>query len=60
MQDAQNFDRLDGRLTPTVLQFFGFRLFFYSLENGEPSHIHVEDADMTAKYWLNPVELSRS
>ncbi len=33
-------------------------MFFYSLENNEPAHIHIERDDMVAKYWLNPVELA--
>ena len=45
---------------PTVLRLSGFRFFFYSLENGEPAHIHVESESKTAKYWLSPVELARS
>ena len=42
---------------PTVLKVAGFRFFFYSLENNEPPHIHVEHGDRVAKYWLDPVEL---
>lgn len=45
---------------PTVLRLGAFRFFFYSFENGEPSHIHVESNGRTAKYWLVPVELARS
>jgi hypothetical protein len=45
---------------PTVLRSGALRFFFYSLENGEPPHIHVESGDATAKYWLDPVELARS
>jgi hypothetical protein len=45
---------------PTVLRSGGLRFFFYSLENDEPAHIHVERGDATAKYWLDPVELARS
>jgi hypothetical protein len=45
---------------PTVLRFEGMRFFFYSLENREPPHIHVERGDATAKYWLDPVVLARS
>jgi hypothetical protein len=43
---------------PTVARVKGFRFFFYSLENREPSHIHVEHDDKTAKFWLTPVELA--
>ena len=45
---------------PTVLRIGPFRFFFYSLENSEPPHIHIERDDRTAKYWLDPVELVRS
>lgn len=45
---------------PTVLRLEGLRFFFYSQENNEPPHIHVESGDETAKYWLDPVELARS
>jgi hypothetical protein len=45
---------------PTVLRDGAFRFFFYSLDNGEPPHIHVESGDATAKYWLDAVELARS
>ncbi len=42
---------------PTVLTIEGFRFFFYSNENDEPPHIHVEKAEGTAKIWLNPVKV---
>jgi hypothetical protein len=45
---------------PTVLNVAGFRFFFYSLENNEPPHIHVEHGERVAKYWLDPVELASS
>ncbi len=45
---------------PTVLREAGFRFFFYSREDGEPPHIHVEHGDKLAKYWLEPVELASS
>ena len=45
---------------PTVLRVSGFRFFFYSLENDEPPHIHVEINEKTAKFWLDPVQLARS
>jgi Domain of unknown function (DUF4160) len=45
---------------PTVLRIDGFRFFFYSLENGEPPHVHVEHGDSEAKFWLEPVGLARS
>ena len=41
---------------PTVLQIEGFRFFFYSREDWEPAHIHVESDDKLAKFWLSPVQ----
>lgn len=45
---------------PTVLRVRGYRFFFYSLEGVGPPHIHVEQAERTAKYWLSPVTLAKS
>ncbi len=45
---------------PTVLRIDGFRFFFYSRENGEPPHVHVERGEGMAKYWLLPVALDSS
>jgi hypothetical protein len=47
-------------LVPTVLRVDGYRFFFYSRENDEPAHIHVELGEKLAKYWLQPVELASS
>jgi|LakMenEpi03Aug12_release.lakeMendotaPanAssembly.Ray.scaffolds.fasta_scaffold282623_3 hypothetical protein len=45
---------------PTVLRLNGYRFFFFSLEGNEPPHIHVENGDRVAKYWLNPISLASS
>jgi len=45
---------------PTVLRVKGCRFFFFSLEGNEPPHIHVEQAERFAKYWLEPILLVRS
>ena len=45
---------------PTVLRVRGYRFFFWSNEGREAPHIHVESADNYAKFWLEPVELTRS
>lgn len=45
---------------PTVLKIGRFRFFFFSNEGGEPVHIHVESDDKCAKFWLEPVQLSKS
>jgi len=39
---------------PTVLRKDGFRFFFYSNENDEPAHIHVEKGNAEGKIWLVP------
>ncbi len=45
---------------PVALRFKGYRFFFFSLEGEEPPHIHVEQAERFAKFWLNPVSLAKS
>jgi hypothetical protein len=45
---------------PTVLRAEGYRLYFYSHETNEPPHIHVDKEKSSAKFWLNPVSLSRN
>lgn len=43
---------------PTVLRIGGYRFFFWSRENREPPHIHVDQAERYAKFWLTPVALA--
>ena len=38
---------------PTILYLYGYRFFFYTNENNEPMHIHVQKAEMECKYWLD-------
>lgn len=45
---------------PTVLRVDGLRFFFYSLENHEPPHVHVELGERAAKFWLEPIRLASS
>lgn len=46
---------------PTVLHSVrGYRFFFFSLDRGEPMHIHVARGRGYAKYWMQPLELARS
>ena len=45
---------------PTIDRVAGFRVFFYSKEDGEPPHVHVEHEKGTAKVWLAPVALAWS
>jgi len=39
---------------PTILRINGFRFFFYSNENNEPAHVHIEKGNAVAKVWLEP------
>jgi hypothetical protein len=43
---------------PTVLRVAGYRFFFFSNERQEPAHIHVEQAERYAKFWLAPISLA--
>ena len=45
---------------PTILSVGPYRFFFYSNENGEPPHIHIQRERMLAKFWLQPVALASS
>ncbi|MGI2030461.1 DUF4160 domain-containing protein [Endozoicomonas acroporae] len=45
---------------PTILKIGPYRFFFYSNENGEPAHIHIQRDKALAKFWLKPVMLSSS
>ena len=45
---------------PTVLKIGPYRFFFYSNENGDPAHIHIQRERMLAKFWLRPVALASS
>jgi hypothetical protein len=43
---------------PTVLRSGPYRFYFYSHEPNEPPHIHVDRDDLSAKFWLNPLQLA--
>ena len=45
---------------PTILRIGPYRFFFYSNENGEPAHIHIQRDQAMAKFWLSPVALASS
>jgi len=42
---------------PTVLREAGYRFFFFSNEREEPPHVHVQQGERYAKFWLEPVGL---
>ena len=37
-----------------------YRFSFYSHEPNEPSHIHVDRDECSAKFWLEPVALAHN
>ncbi|MBF0110318.1 MAG: DUF4160 domain-containing protein [Magnetococcales bacterium] len=43
---------------PTILRTSGFRVYHYSHEPNEPPHVHVDKDGKSAKFWLNPLQLS--
>ena len=45
---------------PIVLRVKGYRFWFYEADLDEPVHIHVGKQDSEAKYWLDPIALSKS
>jgi len=44
---------------PTVLRSGPYRVYFFSHEPNEPSHVHVDRDDLSAKFWLQPVALAQ-
>jgi hypothetical protein len=44
---------------PEIFRMFGMKFFFYSLEH-LPIHIHVRNADGTAKFEIDPIKLIES
>jgi hypothetical protein len=45
---------------PTIWRSGPYRFYFYSHEPNEPPHVHVDRDDLSAKFWLQPVSLSRN
>jgi len=45
---------------PTLLRSGPFRFFVYAGGREEPPHVHVEQEDRVAKFWLDPIRLQRS
>ena len=43
---------------PTVLRLGAYRFYFYSHEPNEPPHVHVDRDNLSAKFWLAPVQLA--
>lgn len=45
---------------PTILRLGPYRFYFYSHESNEPPHVHVDRDNLSAKFWLGPVQLARN
>ncbi len=45
---------------PTILRDGPYRFFFFSGDQDEPIHVHVERDDKIAKVWLEPIRLHSS
>ena len=46
---------------PTVLRFWPVSgVYFLGHDLIEPPHVHVDRDDLSAKFWINPVSLSRN
>lgn len=43
---------------PAILRTGPYRFYFYSHEPNEPPHIHVDRDNLSAKFWLEPVDLA--
>ena len=45
-------------MSPAVLRVGPYRFYFVSHDLREPSHVHVDREDLSAKFWLDPVALA--
>ncbi|MFL6210841.1 MAG: DUF4160 domain-containing protein [Pyrinomonadaceae bacterium] len=45
---------------PAILRIGPYRFYFYSHEPNEPPHIHIDRDNLSAKFWLEPVDLARN
>jgi len=44
---------------PTIKVIGSYRFFFSSSDGSEPPHVHVEVGGRVAKFWLDPVKMSK-
>jgi hypothetical protein len=49
-----------SRMSPTDLRVERYRFFFFSNEGHESAHVHVQDGERLATFWLDPVVLAAS
>lgn len=45
---------------PTILRVGPYSFIFFSSDQGEPTHIHVKRDQQLAKFWLDPVSLTKN
>ena len=45
---------------PTVLRTEPYRVYWFSNEGREPPHVHIDRGDLSAKFWLVPLQLARN
>ena len=46
---------------PTIQDIPGpYRIYFYSFDCNEASHVHVRRERMTCKFWIEPIELANN
>jgi hypothetical protein len=45
---------------PTILRIGPYKFYFYSHEPNEPPHVHVDRDNLSAKFWLQAVQLARN
>ena len=45
---------------PTILGIGPYKFYFYNHEPNEPPHIHVDRDNLSAKFWLQTVQLARN
>jgi hypothetical protein len=43
---------------PTLARAGPYRMFMFMSDCAEPRHVHIEDNDCGAKFWLEPVSLA--
>lgn len=48
------FEYADASVSPTILRYKGYRLFFFSREE-KRMHVHISCATGEAKFWLEPI-----
>ncbi|MDH4413579.1 MAG: DUF4160 domain-containing protein [Rhizobium sp.] len=43
---------------PTIFEWKGWKFLFFSLDRGEPPHVHVRKDRKELKLWLDPVRVA--